>query len=364
MRPPTSPTATSSVQVVVRVRPLNEREKKHGTLPVVSASTSDKTVTVIKGTGSRQIKSSYKFDNVFTSFSTQEDVFEATLRPIIRDVLMGYESTVFAYGQTGTGKTHTMEGDLSEADQHGVIPRSAAAIFDALKKNPEYISSTVYCSLLEIYNEELSDLLGVDNGNGNNNSNNNNKRGTTKLAIMEGENGPFCRGLSESKVTSASDLLTLMQIAHQQRQTGETDMNKESSRSHCIFTLRVEAKRQLVDGSILEVGGKLHCVDLAGSECAKSCGNAGRHQAARERERMNINRSLLTLGRVVKLLKQKSEQNGSSSNSVRIPYRYDHTVASKSRPGDICTFTLWFIVSPLSLLCLLCITKMMNKWKT
>ena len=94
-----SPAATASVQVVVRLRPLNEREKKHGTLPVISASTSDKTVTVIKGTGSRQVKSSYKFDNVFTSFSTQEDVFEATLQPIIRDVLNGYESTVFAYGQ-------------------------------------------------------------------------------------------------------------------------------------------------------------------------------------------------------------------------------------------------------------------------
>ena len=98
-RPPLSPSATSSVQVVVRVRPLNDREKKHGTLPVISASTSDKTVTVIKGSGSRQIKSSYKFDNVFTSFSTQEDIFEATLQPIIRDVLNGYESTVFAYGQ-------------------------------------------------------------------------------------------------------------------------------------------------------------------------------------------------------------------------------------------------------------------------
>ena len=96
---PLSPVATASVQVVVRLRPLNEREKKHGTLPVISASTSDKTVTVIKGTGSRQVKSSYKFDNVFTSFSTQEDVFEATLQPIIRDVLNGYESTVFAYGQ-------------------------------------------------------------------------------------------------------------------------------------------------------------------------------------------------------------------------------------------------------------------------
>eukprot|EP00536_Pseudo-nitzschia_multiseries_P010966 jgi/Psemu1/204674/e_gw1.354.47.1 len=322
VRPPASPTATSSVQVVVRVRPLNEREKKHGTLPVVSASTSDKTVTVIKGTGSRQIKSSYKFDNVFTSFSTQEDVFEATLQPIIRDVLMGYESTVFAYGQTGTGKTHTMEGDLTQADQHGVIPRSAAAIFDALGKNPEYISSSVYCSLLEIYNEELSDLLAVDHGNNNTGGKRGGKTAAApKLAIMEGENGPFCRGLSQIKVTSASDLLKLMHTAHQQRQTGETDMNKESSRSHCIFTLRVEAKRQLVDGSILEVGGKLHCVDLAGSECAKSCGNAGKQQAARERERMNINRSLLTLGRVVKLLKEKSEGSGGSGSSVRIPYR-------------------------------------------
>jgi kinesin family protein 11 len=81
------------------LRPLNEREMKHGTLPVVSASTKDKTVTVIKGKGKNQNKSTYKFDNVFTSFSTQEDIFEATLQPIIRDVLNGYESTVFAYGQ-------------------------------------------------------------------------------------------------------------------------------------------------------------------------------------------------------------------------------------------------------------------------
>ena len=215
-----------------------------------------------------------------------------------------------------------MEGDLTNIQEHGVIPRSAAAIFDALKKDPDYVSSTVYCSLLEIYNEELSDLL-IDNRSSNKRGIPSSKAtaaGTTKLAIMEGENGPFCRGLSESKVKSAEDLLGLMKIAHQQRMTGETDMNKESSRSHCIFTLRVVAKRKLIDGSILEVGGKLHCVDLAGSECAKSCGNAGKQQAARERERMNINRSLLTLGRVVKLLKDKSEKP-SSANSVRIPYR-------------------------------------------
>ena len=97
-------------------------------------------------------------------------------------------------------------------------------------------------------------------------------------------------------------------------------MNKHSSRSHCIFTMRIEAKKKLIDGSILEVAGKLHCVDLAGSECAKSAalekGNEG--QASRERERMNINRSLLTLGRVVSMLKER--QDGSKKKS-RIPYR-------------------------------------------
>ena len=115
----------ASVQVVVRVRPMNKKEKEHATLPVVTASTQEKTVTVIKGQGSRQVRTSYSFDNVFTSFSTQEEVFYGTLKPVISDVLKGYESTVFAYGQTGTGKTHTMEGDLADADMQGIIPRSA-----------------------------------------------------------------------------------------------------------------------------------------------------------------------------------------------------------------------------------------------
>ncbi len=237
-----------------------------------------------------------------------------------------------------------MEGDLSNAQEHGVIPRSAAAIFETLKRDPDYLSSTVYCSLLEIYNEELADLL-VDRTSKKGNSSSK-ASGASKLAIMEGENGPFCRGLSESKVTSPEDLLTLMHKAHEQRMTGETEMNKESSRSHCIFTLRVVAKRKLVDGSILEVGGKLHCVDLAGSECAKACGNAGKQQAARERERMNINRSLLTLGRVVKLLKEKSEKP-SASSSMRIPYRDSKlTRILQESLGGRCKTCLIATVSP------------------
>lgn len=135
------------------------------------------------------------------------------------------------------------------------------------------------------------------------------------------------RGLSECRVESAQDLLVLMRKAQQQRQVGETNMNKQSSRSHCIFTLRMDATRQLADGSVLEVEGKLHCVDLAGSECAKSAdmgdGADQQQAAARERERMNINRSLLTLGRVVSALKEQGEHgpNSKKTNSVRIPYR-------------------------------------------
>lgn len=107
-------------------------------------------------------------------------------------------------------------------------------------------------------------------------------------------------------------------------------MNKQSSRSHCLFTIRVEASRKLEDGSILKVNGKLHCVDLAGSECAKSAalekGDDG--EAARERERLNINRSLLTLGRVISMLKDQS--TGKIKGNVRIPYRYVLSRAPKN----------------------------------
>jgi hypothetical protein len=102
----------SAIQVVVRLRPINDAEKKHGTLPVITGKTQERSVTVIKGKGRKQLKSCYTFDNVFTAFSTQEEVFEATVKPVITEVMRGFESTVFAYGQTGTGKTHTSKNNL------------------------------------------------------------------------------------------------------------------------------------------------------------------------------------------------------------------------------------------------------------
>lgn len=131
---------------------------------------------------------------------------------------------------------------------------------------------------------------------------------------------PF-RGLTEKQVRSASDVLHLLQKAQHSRMIGETKMNKASSRSHCLFTIQVNGKIALLDGDgELEFNGKLHMVDLAGSECAKSAGyeKSAPDAVARERERMNINRSLLTLGRVITILKEKSL--GRNTNA-RIPYR-------------------------------------------
>jgi len=312
---------------------MNESEKKDGTLPVVTAKTAKRSVTVIKGKGRKQLKSSYNFDNVFTAFSTQEDVFEATVKPVITDVMRGFESTVFAYGQTGTGKTHTMEGSLSSPELHGVIPRSAQAIFEHLKR-PGYREQRVTCSYLEIYNEELRDLLADDYGSGGGpppspgrpgqrppSPGRPGQRGGGRLDIMEGKNGTFCRGLTEKQVHSASDVLNLMRRAQHSRHIGETKMNKSSSRSHCLFTIQVHGKLALLRGDgEMEFNGKLHMVDLAGSECAKSAGNdkGAPDAVARERERMNINRSLLTLGRVITVLKEKVL--GKNTNA-RIPYR-------------------------------------------
>ncbi|GMH69323.1 hypothetical protein TrLO_g8416 [Triparma laevis f. longispina] len=299
---------SANVQVVVRLRPMNDRENTLDTLPVVTASTSDRSITVIKGSGSRQQRSQYEFDNVFGMYSTQEEVFNSTLRPVIKDVLNGFESTVFAYGQTGTGKTHTMEGSLAEEQEQGIIPRSAASIFDALKDEC-YVEHEVTCQYLEIYNEELCDLF-VDNTK---------KKEQEKLTIMDSKGGVTCAGLSKQPVGSAADVLAMMEKARTQRRIGETKMNKQSSRSHCLFTLNVKAKKQYPDG-VMEVNGKLHMVDLAGSECAKTAtlDKADKASATRERERMNINRSLLTLGRVISCLKEQSEKKNSN---VRVPYR-------------------------------------------
>jgi len=296
---------------VCRLRPMNEREKKDGTVPAATASSERKEVSVVRHVagGTRQVRSNFHFDDVLASFSTQEEVYHSTLAPLVGEVLAGYEATAFAYGQTGTGKTYTMEGNLDCDEDRGLVPRAAAAVISALQEG-DYADYTVTVSYLEIYNEELSDLLTPVGQQ-------------QRLDLKDGGgNKVVCTGLSEVQVNSVEDILGLVHRAQERRRVAETRINARSSRSHSIFTMKVRCRKTVLAGE-LENTGKLHLVDLAGSECAKKSGTGpedvqlsfpknGQGSSEEERERKSINQSLLTLGRVIAALRD---------GSGRIPYR-------------------------------------------
>jgi kinesin family protein 11 len=310
----------ATVKVVVRVRPANDIEVKASSPPVVQVQSADNSITVVKGSGKTQQRHVFTFDHVFGTYASQKEIFDLTLAPIVDDVLSGVESTVFAYGQTGTGKTYTMEGDISCDDNKGVIPRAVQAIFDKLEQ-PKYLSSDVSVSFLEIYNEDLTDLLSNESG----------------LSICSNGDGKIvCKGLSQQPISTPKEVLRVLRQAQQRRQTGETRMNKQSSRSHCLFTLLVRSVERVGDME-LERTGKLHLVDLAGSECAKTTGATGN----RLRESQNINQSLLTLGRVISALREKEK---------RIPYRDSKLTRLLSQAlGGECRTCIIATVSPSAL---------------
>lgn len=327
----------ASVRVVCRVRPMSDREKAAGTVPVCTASTERREVVLARSLGGRQVRTAFNFDGVLGSFSTQEEVFNTSVKPLIGQVLSGYDATAFAYGQTGTGKTYTMEGDPEATDGAGLMPRAAAAVLTALSDS-KCLESTVTMSYLEIYNEELSDLLAPAHMQ-------------QKLELMDsgGSRGVCCIGLSEVPVQTLDDIAELVKAAQEKKRMAETRMNSRSSRSHCIFTMKVRCKKQVRDGE-LETVGKLHLVDLAGSECAKKAaiglddanpkgvGQASGQHAEQERERRNINQSLLTLGRVIGALRE---------NSGRVPYRDSKlTRLLKDALGGNCKTVLIATISP------------------
>lgn len=285
---------------------MNDQERRSATMPAVTASSEKREVVAVRVTSdaTRQARMGFHFDHVLTSFSTQMDVFAVTLKPLIKEVLAGYECAVFAYGQTGTGKTFTMEGDLSSSEKRGLVPRAAEALIRSLTQEV-YLEHSVTTSCLEIYNEELIDLLACS---------------VQKLEVKQTLHGVCCAGLSEIPVASVEEIQEQIRRAQEKRRVSETRINARSSRSHCLFTLKVTCVKKLPDGDLENSCGKLHLVDLAGSECARKAedrsltsGSASLEANSKgERERRNINQSLLTLGRVIASLRAESS---------RIPYR-------------------------------------------
>ncbi|ELT90430.1 hypothetical protein CAPTEDRAFT_154669 [Capitella teleta] len=238
----------------------------------------------------------FTFDTTFGPNCKQVDVYNQVARPIVEFVLEGYNGTIFAYGQTGTGKTFTMEGVRAVPELRGIIPNSFAHIFGAIAKAEGDVRFLVRVSYLEIYNEDVRDLLGKDQQH--------------RLEVKERPDvGVYVKDLSAFVVNNADDMDRIMTLGNKNRHTGATNMNEHSSRSHAIFTVTIECSDKGPDGRQRVRAGKLHLVDLAGSERQSKTGATGQ----RLKEATKINLSLSTLGNVISAL-----VDGKSSH---IPYR-------------------------------------------
>ncbi|RJE20162.1 kinesin-like protein [Aspergillus sclerotialis] len=284
----------TAIYVTVRCRSRNEREAEEDRA-VILRTDGVKGKTVEVSIASLPSKN-HSFDRVFSSSADQRMVYEDTVLPMVGEMLLAYNCTAFAYGQTGTGKTYTMSGDMAEefgllADNAGIIPRALYTIFEKLKE----ADSSVKCSFIEIYNEELRDLLSDDSG--------------TKLQLFENErkgaNGSILvKGIEETYIRSPSAGIKLLEMGSLKRQVAATNCNDLSSRSHTIFTINVLTKTS--EGCV--ISGKLNLVDLAGGENIQRSGAENKRAV----EAGQINKRLLTLGRVMNALVDKASH---------VPYR-------------------------------------------
>ncbi|XP_050680561.1 kinesin-like protein Klp61F [Leptidea sinapis] len=294
-----------NIQVFVRLRPLNQREKDIRSLGVIEVANGREVIVRLSQNSLHTKK--FTFDRAFPPNSKQVEIYQEVVSPLIEEVLAGYNCTVFAYGQTGTGKTHTMVGEPASNEttwqndpQAGIIPRALSQLFDELRlSNSEY---TVRVSYLELYNEELFDLLSTSEDN-------------SKLRIYEDvskKGANIVNGLEEITVYNKNEVYKIMSQGQERKKVASTLMNSQSSRSHTVFTIVVHMKDNSSEGEELVRIGKLNLVDLAGSENISKAGSDNPAKRERARECVNINQSLLTLGRVITALVERHPH---------IPYR-------------------------------------------
>ncbi|KAK1562399.1 hypothetical protein Q3G72_011209 [Acer saccharum] len=291
-----------NVQVLLRCRPFSDDELRNNAPQVLTCNDYMREVAVSQNIAGKHIDRVFTFDKVFGPTAQQKDLYEQAVVPIVNEVLEGFNCTIFAYGQTGTGKTYTMEGECKKAKsgpngelplEAGVIPRAVQQIFDTLEgQNAEY---SVKVTFLELYNEEITDLLAPEEISRVSLE----EKQKKQLPLMEdGKGGVLVRGLEEEIVTSASEIFTLLERGSAKRRTAETFLNKQSSRSHSLFSITIHIKESTPEGEELIKCGKLNLVDLAGSENISRSGA----REGRAREAGEINKSLLTLGRVINAL--------------------------------------------------------------
>uniref|UniRef100_A0A0N5AF36 Kinesin-like protein n=1 Tax=Syphacia muris TaxID=451379 RepID=A0A0N5AF36_9BILA len=277
--------AECGIQVFCRVRPLNSMEEKSGSgfIPKFPSDTED-AISV----GGKV----YVYDKVFKPNSTQEQVYMSSSYHIVQDVLSGYNGTIFAYGQTSSGKTHTMEGVFGEPEKQGIIPRIVQDIFNHIYNMDADLEFLIKVSYFEIYNEKIRDLLDVTKMN---------------LAIHEDKNRvPYVKGASERFVSSPEEVMQCIEEGKNNRHVAVTNMNEHSSRSHSVFLIQVKQENTRTQKKLI---GKLYLVDLAGSEKVSKTGAEGMVLE----EAKNINKSLSALGNVIAALAEGTKSH--------VPYR-------------------------------------------
>ncbi|KAF4317780.1 hypothetical protein BBO99_00007807 [Phytophthora kernoviae] len=291
---------SESVRVCVRIRPLSTKEVQDGRTYIVHASPAQGEISLANPEAdAREPPKKFTFDAAIPPESSQQDVYAQAATDIVESVVNGFNGTIFAYGQTGAGKSHTMEGYSEPPEAKGIIPNSFSHIFDRIAAESNNKQFMVYASYLEIYNEEIRDLLAPDPKN--------------RLELKETvDAGVFVKDLTSRQVAAAAEIDAVMQQGKKNRSVGATLMNQTSSRSHSMFTITVEAcsTAQTDPNSKPHICvGKLNLVDLAGSERQSKTGATG----DRMKEATKINLSLSALGNVISALVDGKSQH--------IPYR-------------------------------------------
>ncbi|CBZ25439.1 putative OSM3-like kinesin [Leishmania mexicana MHOM/GT/2001/U1103] len=273
--------AAENIKVLVRCRPFSEKESAMGHKSCVDLDMAQNTVTVksIIGEPDR-----WTFDAVINNSFSQEDIFTQFIMPLTESVLSGFNATVFAYGQSGSGKTHTMTGVMGNSTLEGVIPRCVMHIFDSVQKMKNESPSTtvsMYVSFMELYNGKVRDLLAKQQ---------------VSLDIRENKDHTFfVKGAVVAQVKFPEDVIRHLEEGTDRRRVASTELNADSSRSHSVFSLILECTETLEDGSTRAVSSKLNLVDLAGSERQGKTGASGDTL----KEGCNINLSLSALGTVI-----------------------------------------------------------------
>ncbi|PSS32623.1 Kinesin-like protein [Actinidia chinensis var. chinensis] len=291
----------SGVKVILRVRPPSKDEEE-GELIIQKTATDSLSI----------LGQTFTFDSVADTESTQLEIFQLVGAPLVENCLAGFNSSVFAYGQTGSGKTYTMWGPANalleenlSSDQQGLTPRVFERLFARINEEQINHADTQLtyqcrCSFLEIYNEQITDLLDPSQRN---------------LQIREDvKSGVYVENLTEECVSTMKDVTQLLIKGLSNRRTGSTSINAESSRSHSVFTCVVESRcKRTADGLSSFKTSRINLVDLAGSERQKLTGAAGE----RLKEAGNINRSLSQLGNLINILAEVSQ----TGKQRHIPYR-------------------------------------------